>query len=898
MRDLRIIGLFVFLAGPLVAQQPPQNVLPQPRINTIFPMGAKAGTDVEITVNGFDLDDPTGLHFSHSGIKAELIAPPGPPPDPKDKDKPKPTPKPKVPATTHKFKVTVPADTPHGNHDLRIITQLGVSNPRVFVVGDRTEVRESDKPHNDVPDAQRIELNSTVNGVIVNQSDVDYYVFAGKSGQRLLVNCLTSSIDSRCRPLLELFDSSGKRLAANRHYRGNDALVDVTLPADGDYFVRVCEFAYQSGSPDHFYRLTVTTGPWIDAAFPPVVNPGQPSVVTLYGRNLPGGKLAEGMTIDGRPIETLSVTVTPPTDAPRNALTVRGHVAPPQALQDGFEFRLPHSNPITLFYTDAPIHSERKPDNDTLDTAEQIAVPCDVIGRIDRRYDKDWYGFTAKKGDVFQFELFADRLGSDMDTYFTVKSVANKGDVIPEQDDDADTLHPQQFFTRSTDPAVAKFTAPTDGQYAVLVASRESNVSFGPRSVYRLRIAKPTLDFRAVVMPKSRDLTGATVARTAGEVAFDLLIDRRDGFLGPVLATVDGLPAGVTAKPVIVGTNSRWGTVVLSIANDAAPFTGPISVNCKATINGQAVSHLARPATITWSVQPGQNIPTISRLDRQLLLAVIPPKSPLRISVDLPQAKVKTKDKDGKDQDVKLETPLFVKPGDKLILPIKVAWQGEGTRPNPVNLRMEAIQPNRQQAAVGTQQGDDNNPATNIPKDKADGTITVDVRTTAAPGQYTVAIRGDTQIQFARDPMQKDKKTNAVVQAFTEPLQLTVLPLALGRFTVQPPPNNQLKAGAVTELLVRVDRQHDYAGEFQVTVSVPKEAVGVTAKAVTLPAGANEVKVPIEVAKNAKDSGSYQFTIVATTTVHEKFPIRHEVKVNGLRVLPEPMKKDEKKDKK
>ena len=85
-------------------------------------------------------------------------------------------------------------------------------------------------------------------------------------------------------------------------------LLDATLPADGDYFVRVSEFAYQQGGPDYFYRLTVAAGPWIDAVFPPAVNPGQPTKVTLHGRNLPGGNAG-----------SLTAALTPPADQARLA---------------------------------------------------------------------------------------------------------------------------------------------------------------------------------------------------------------------------------------------------------------------------------------------------------------------------------------------------------------------------------------------------------------------------------------------------------------------------------------------------------------------------------------------------------------------------------------------------
>ena len=77
---------------------------------------------------------------------------------------------------------------------------------------------------------------------------MDYYRFAGKKGQRVVVSCLASSIDSKLNAEVEVWDKGGTRLASNRNYRDNDALLDVTLPGDGDYLVRVNSFAYLLGT--------------------------------------------------------------------------------------------------------------------------------------------------------------------------------------------------------------------------------------------------------------------------------------------------------------------------------------------------------------------------------------------------------------------------------------------------------------------------------------------------------------------------------------------------------------------------------------------------------------------------------------------------------------------------
>lgn len=889
----RLVARSAALCGALLVTaataQPPANVLPQPRVTVVFPVGAKAGTAVDVTVTGTDIDDPTGLLFSNADIKAELIVAPEPTPDPKKKEQPKKGGR-TGPQTSAKFKITVPESVPPGNYDVRMVGKYGVSNPRAFVVGTLPEVDESAKAHNDVPDAQKVELNTTVNGTIQNTADVDYYAFTGKADQRVLVSCVTSSIDSKARPLVEVFDKDGRRLAASRNYRDNDALADATLPADGEYFVRVCEFAYQSGSAEHFYRLTVTTGPWIDAVYPPAVQPGKPAKVTLYGRNLPGGKPVDGMKIDGRPVESATVTVNPP--AERGKLSVSGSVAPPQALNDGFEFRLPGSNAVPIYLTDVPVTLETGSENDTPGTAEVMTAPGEVAGRIEKRGDKDWYAFRAKKGEVFFVELFADRIGSGMDMYFGVKAGTEKyPDISGEQDDDTDILHPQSFFNRSGDPAAYKFTAPADGMYLILVASREANTNYGPRSIYRLRVAKPAPDFRAVVMAKDRSLPTAPVAGQGADIALDVFVGRADGFTGAVTATAEGLPAGVTAKPALIGTGQKWGTLILSTTESAAPFTGAITVKCTAQIDGKSVSRQARPATITWGVQQNQNIPTVARLDDQLVLAVRPEKAFFKLAVDLPNAKVKTKDKDGKEADVKLESPLYVKAGDKITLPVKATWQGAEPRAQPLNVTLEATGPNIQTAPLRAGQGGNNQPAMVMAKDNNDGVVTVDVRPQAEPGTYQLVLAANTQVQLVRDPAQKDKKTNAVVVSYAAPLEVTVLPGTLGKFTVTPPAGNRLTAGTTAELTVKVDRAGDYAGEFKVQLVLPKDAKGVTAKEVTIPAGKDEVTIPVTVDKDAKAGGLNGVTISAVGTVHDKFPILHEVKVNNLQVVTESKKK-------
>src|SRR5262249_55796876 len=175
-------------------------------------------------------------------------------------------------------------------------------------------------------------------------------------------------------------------------YSGTDAVLDAVLPADGDYYVRLFAFTYTQGGPEHFYRLTVSTAPWIDAVFPSVVEPGKETRVTVHGRNLPGGKPDPAAVVDGRLLDKLEVVVKPPLAVGR--LDFPGFVAPPSSGLDGFAFRLKNdtgwSNAYLLTLAQAPVVVELG-DNDTAEKAQAVPVPCEIAGRVERPRDRDWF---------------------------------------------------------------------------------------------------------------------------------------------------------------------------------------------------------------------------------------------------------------------------------------------------------------------------------------------------------------------------------------------------------------------------------------------------------------------------------------------------------------------------
>jgi hypothetical protein len=87
-----------------------------------------------------------------------------------------------------------------------------------------------------------------------------------------------------------------------------------------------------------------------------------------------------------------------------------------------------------------------------------------------------------------------------------------------------------------------------------------------------------------------------------------------------------------------------------------------------------------------------------------------------------------------------------------------------------------------------------------------------------------------------------------------------------------------LQPGTDTELLVKVNRQHGYAGEFKVQLVLPSGFQGVTAPEVTIPAGADEAKLVLKAAADAKPAMNPNVLVRATATV-EKVNLTQDAKI-------------------
>ncbi|MBC8116225.1 MAG: serine protease [Candidatus Saccharimonas sp.] len=236
-RSMLLAALFFGASLGLASPSFAQSVgLPAPRLLTTTPMGAKVGSQVEVTISGEHIEDADELTFSDRRITTtrKLNATGQPEPN--------------------KYVVTVAADCPVGLHEARVMTRLGISSSRAFSVGTLDEAVQT-KANTTLATAMELKVNSICNATMTQRA-VDHYVFEATKGQRVIVDCATRGIDSKLDAVVIIADAVGRDLLVER--RGG--VLDFTVPNDGKFVIKVHELTFKGGQP-YYYRLAVSELP-------------------------------------------------------------------------------------------------------------------------------------------------------------------------------------------------------------------------------------------------------------------------------------------------------------------------------------------------------------------------------------------------------------------------------------------------------------------------------------------------------------------------------------------------------------------------------------------------------------------------------------------------------------
>ena len=686
--------------APLCAQ------LPAARISHLFPPGGKAGTSFEVAVNGSNLDEPSRIHFSRSGLSA-------------------------VPsAEANKFTVTIASNVPPGVYEARFAGRFGLSNPRAFVVGLLPEPTAS-TTNTSAASASELKPETTVNSR-ASANSIAWLRFTAKKSQRLFIECLAESIDSRMDAMLILADTTGRELERAR----TGGLIDFTAPADGSYLLKVSDFLYRGGD-EYFYRLTLSGAPHLDFAFPPAGLPGTKTNIVLYGRNLPGGKPAKGLSIDGKPLEQLTVEVTFPSDERARRLDTGLRMRPADAGLEGFEYRLKSpkglSNPVLLGFATAPVVLEQEPNNQPAQ-AQKIFPPCEVAGQFYPGGEQDWFTFEAKKGDVYWIEVISQRLGLATDPFVLVQRVTknDKGEEqtsdVQELNDNDTNIGDREFSTTTRDPA-ARFEAKEDGMYRVMIHDLFQRTERSPRFVYRLSVRRETPDFRLAAMAvepklkadaKNIDI-GVPLLRRGETIAVRVMAFRRDGFNGDIQLSLENPPPGLIFEGDKIEAGKSTDFILLTATEDAPAFAGPIRLVGRAKFGDKELVREARSGTMVFPVGNTDSERPESRVAREFVLAISDKESaPVSIAV----AEKKT-----------WEAPA----NGKLQVPLTITRRGEFN----ANLKLKPLGPGTQEAL---KEFEADGKATNT-------TLTLDLAALKlAAGDYLFAVQTQTTGKYRNNP--------------------------------------------------------------------------------------------------------------------------------------------------
>jgi hypothetical protein len=682
---LLCVSVSLWFFSPVHAQ------LPHIRLDRVFPLGGAAGSELLLDIAGKDCDDVKSLHFDHSGFQAELVKP-------------------------NQFRLRIAAGVPPGTYEVRAVGKYGISAARLFAVSrGLTEVREVEP--NDSPDkAQAVPMNCAINGTSDGNGD-DFFRFAAKKGERVTIDCQAVRLDSTLRASMTLSTADGKQLLQSKPYFiRSDPFLDFIAPADGAYIVRLYDSTFSGGLP---YRLVISNRPHVENGFPCAVTPGETVKLTLLGRNLPGGQPTNQHIEPGTPLESFQVSYT----APKDPLTLQrfsfiNHLTSAslnarvlQAWPPGMDNAL---NPLTLALADAPVTLEVEP-NDTPENAQAVTLPTVISGRFDKAGDVDYYSFTARRGETIAIDLLCERLDLPGDPFVIVTDA--KGNELTTLDDHGININSLAQFNR--DP-FGSFTAPADGTYRLIVQDRYR--AGGPRHAYALYLGKAVPDFYPVVFHETPNEPTCPVVRQGGSAFYEVCLNRRH-FNGFVTIEAEGLPPGVTCRPVLVSPQAQHANVIFTAAPDAPEWSGAVRLKAWAMIGDQRIERAVQCSQRRW---PIANINT-SRVCREICLAVRP-AAPYGLKTDA--------------------APLMVMAGEAVEATIAVERHGPDFK-GKVQLTGLNLPPGFGIAA------------TELPADRNEVALKINVAANVPAGSYSVALRGDAQVPFQRDT--KAAKTNVRV---------------------------------------------------------------------------------------------------------------------------------------
>jgi hypothetical protein len=528
-----------------------------PEIGYVLPSGGKAGATVDVKIGGYDWTPDMQIFVHDPRVKLEIVGPPTGVlvPDPpywfgaKARGNDRPLPR-EFPA-----KLTVAADVPPGLVKFQVANANGASPPGLLYVGNLPEVVEQQERQ--TPQVLAA-LPIAVGGRIQRIEEIDRYEFTATQSGPISIELLARRLNSPLHALLRVQDANSKVVVDLADTQGHDLAATFIAQAGMKYQLSLHDLDY-AGDRSYVYRLAITPGPRVLAAYPAAGKPGETKEVEFLG---------VGLSTGGNQIESLKKNVT--------------FSGVPNANPFEYVLDAPSGKALPFTLGLSQLTELVKPTGVSEMALPQL--PWAVTASIATKFGSDRYQVTFKKDDRWKITAQAQAVGSPLDLELALLDAAGK--EVARNDD----------LPGSTD-ALLNFAATADGVYTVVVTDW-SGASGTQEANYRLAIEPQAEDF-SITVPAQLAVPIGTAAK------LPLKIERQAGFKAPVTVAIAGLPPGMTVPPDLrLAEGAADLAVDLTCAADAAATASLVTFTATSTINGQTVTRTSSPVLIATTMKP------------------------------------------------------------------------------------------------------------------------------------------------------------------------------------------------------------------------------------------------------------------------------------------------------
>ena len=525
-----------FLAGWLCAQEAAAPT--EPTILSVHPLGARAGSTLEVEVQGHLLEGARAVWFEQGRIQGRVQ-------DIRPVSAEESTDAEATGGDTPvlfgvRIMLEIPSTALAGVHRFRLVAQRGVSNALMFRVNSDAVLHETSQPHQTPSTAQQVSLPAVVNGRVASDGEEDFYAFEISEGRELRFEVFSKppgrppdvvGLD----PELTLYESTGswfdKERTTRLAYNDDPSSYHVSrLPQliyrfrkKGRYLVGVGAFL-GGGSPHFSYQLRIS-----DSSAPTFAQ------LDRNGRNRvrpPWNERAFRRTIDGDRLGLLrsraagsngAGTGRPSTNGAATSLGVAAH--------PGTKGR---GDPASIALVKEQENGEKE------GNLLFVSIPGLVEGTIDRPGDVDRYAIKAERGQQVAFEVETPQVGPpQFNPRFSIldqegrELFSNVYKRLGRQ---------LTFYLKTVEPKTL-YTFERSGEYSLVVSDLTRR--FGNAGFRYCLLLRPQIPHVGEVRTDTDRLN--LVAGQASKIT--VTTDQEEGFSGDIALLLEGLPEGVEFFP-------------------------------------------------------------------------------------------------------------------------------------------------------------------------------------------------------------------------------------------------------------------------------------------------------------------------------------------------------------